>query len=148
MHRFPYRPSFRIDTRNCIQDFCRTAFPLFADIENFLFATYLLAHGVRFNDHTTEPEIRFTICSIIWVHMYRKFLQSIFISFINCFLLCNMLFQIRELSSHYACDHIAHAVIVSQFLMLIPRSIFSGLRRPFPYFLCRFFIIGKKHSAG
>ena len=59
-----------------------------------------------------------------------------------------MFFQKLILATHHACDHIAHPIIVSQFLMLIPGCILSGLGRPLANLFRCFFLICKKHTSG
>ena len=59
-----------------------------------------------------------------------------------------MFFQIWNLTTHNSGNHIAHAVVVTQLLMLIPRSCFPALGWPLAYLLGICLGIGEEHSAG
>ena len=58
-----------------------------------------------------------------------------------------MLHGMRQLTSHHARYDIAHAVVVAELLMLVPRGVLAALRRPFARFVCPFFVIGQQHTA-
>lgn len=148
MHGFPDGAAFRIVLLQHLQDLSRTAFPRFTDIQRFLLSPHLAAHGLRFDQHTGKPEVWFAVFFIIRIHLHRQILQTFFVSFIDIFFLCDVFFQVRELSPHHPGNHVAHPVVVTQFLMLIPGSIFPGLGRPFPYLVGSLPIIGQQHAAG
>ena len=97
-----------------------------ADIESFLLSPDLPAHAFRIDNHTGEPEIRLRVFLIIWIHFYRKtqLLECFLIPEIDCLFLSDVFFQMGELSPDYSGDHIAHPIVVAQFLVLIPWSVF------------------------
>ena len=59
-----------------------------------------------------------------------------------------MLFQMRQLSSDHTGDHVAHAVVITHFFMLVPRSPFSGLGRPLAGLFRSFLAVSQKHPSG
>ena len=58
-----------------------------------------------------------------------------------------MLLKMGELASDHTCYNVAHTVVISYLLVLIPGCVFSALCRPFSRFVCTLKVIGQKHSA-
>ena len=59
-----------------------------------------------------------------------------------------MLFQVGILAPDHAGDHIAHAVVVAQLLMLIPGGVLPALGGPLSSLIGRCQIVGQQHTAG
>src|SRR5699024_7296424 len=100
---------------------------MFSNIESFLFTSDLLAHSFFVNDHAAQPEVWLTVLFIIGIHLYGKSLQAFLVTHIDCLLLGNMLLQMGYLVTDNTCNYIAHAIVVTKLLMLIPCRTFSGL---------------------
>ena len=58
-----------------------------------------------------------------------------------------MFFKVRNLSAHNARNHVAHAVIVADFLVLVPRRGLTALRAPLAHTVGIFLAVGKVHAA-
>ena len=52
------------------------------------------------------------------------------------------------LAPHHACDNVAHAVVVADLLVLIPRGVLPGLGRPLPGTVGSLKGVGQKAAAG
>ena len=144
MHGLPDRSTLCIDTADSFQYFSRAAFPALRNKYCFPFSPHTFAHCFRLNDHTGQPVIG---GSVHRIHLDRKSFQSFCISLIDFFLLRFMLFCIGQLSSDHSRYDIAHTVIISKLLMLIPWSIFPGLCTPFSDFFRPVLTIAEQHSS-
>ena len=107
------------------------------------------SHGVFINQQAAEPIVWNTVFLIKWIHLYRKILQSLLISLIESFFLADMLFHVWNLSPHDPGHDIAHAVVVADLFVLIPRSRFPALGTPLADLVRIFFgICQEQASAG
>ena len=138
MHRLPDRTSFRVVSCYSFQDFCRTGFALLRNEQRLVIIPDLLAHSFLINDHAAEPIVRHRFFCIIRIHLYGQIAEFLFISLVNRLFLVDVFLQIRQLTANDAGDDVAHPVVVSDFLMLIPWGGFTGLCAPFAYFICIF----------
>ena len=59
-----------------------------------------------------------------------------------------MLLQIGQLTPDDTGDHIAHAVVIAQFFVLIPGSVLTALGGPLSGLVGGFQVIGQQHTAG
>ena len=147
VHRLPDGATFGVHGGDAFEDFRRAALAFFVDVEGVGFATHLFAHGFLIHNQTAEPKVRFAICGIIRVHLHRETLEAFFVTFINRFFLRNVFFQIRHLATHHARNHIAHAVVVADFLVLVPRGGLAALGAPLAHLFGVFLAVGKEHAA-
>ena len=75
-------------------------------------------------------------------------MEALLIPHIDGLFLGDMLLQMRVLAPNHTGDHVAHAVVVAQFLMLVPRCVLPGLGGPLARLVCRMQIIRQQHAAG
>ena len=104
-------------------------------------------HGAAgVNSHTAEPEIRLAVRQM-GVHPHRKPLKCFFISPVDGFLLRSVLKKVNELPAADPRHDIAHPIVITDLLVLVPRVRLSGLRGPKPGLGDARLIVGQQHSA-
>ena len=79
--------------------------------------------------------------------MDRKSFETLFVSHIDCFFLCDMFFQIWHLTTNNTCNDVRHSVVIADFFVLIPRSSLTALCGPFSHFIRISFTISQKHTT-
>ena len=147
VHRFPDGAAFGIHGGDSLEDFRRAALAFFVDVQGFGFAAHLLAHGVLVDDQAAEPEVRFAVLGIVGVHLHREPLQAILVTHIDGLFLGDVLFEVGHLATYHSSDDVAHAVVVADFLVLVPRGGLATLGAPLAHLLGVFLAVGEEHSA-
>ena len=148
MHRLPDRSAFCVVLGQCLQNLRRTALAVFMYIVRRVIIPCLLTHRVFVDNHTAEPKVRYHFPFNVRAHLYRQILQSFLVSVIDRSLHIQVLLEMQELASAYTGNDVAHAVVVAEFSMLVPRCCIPGLRGPLPGLLRCFLIIRQQHSPG
>ena len=147
MHGFPDGAAFGVHGGDALEDFRRAALAFFMDIQSFGFTADLLAHGVFIDNQTAKPKIRFAVFSIVGVHLHRESLQAFLVAHVDGLFLGDVLFEVGHLATHNACNHVAHAVVVADFFVLVPRGGLAALGAPLAHLLGVFLAVGKEHAA-
>ena len=147
VHGFPDGAAFGVHGGDAVQDFRGAALAFFVHVQGFGFAAHLLAHGILVDYQATEPEVRFAVAHVVGVHLHGQALQAILVAFVNGTLLGDVFFQVRHLAADYACNHVAHAVVVADFFVLVPGSGFAALGAPLADFFGVVLAVGKEHAA-
>ena len=147
VHRFPDGAAFGVHGGDSLEDFRRAALAFFVDIQGICFAAHLLAHGAFVDDQAAEPEVRFAVFGIVGVHLHRESLQAFLVAHVDCLFLGDVLFKVGHLAAYHARNHVAHAVVVADFLVLVPRGGLSALGAPLAYLLGVVLAVGEEHAA-
>lgn len=147
VHRFPNRSAFCIHRKNFFQNFRGAALALFMNVQGIRFATHLLAHSVFIDNQAAEPKVRFAVFSVIRIHLNRESLQAFLVTHIDGLFLGDVLFEVGHLAAYHTSDDVAHAVVVADFLVLVPRGGFSALGTPLAHLFGVFLAVGKEHTA-
>ncbi len=147
VHRFPDGAAFGVHGGDALEDFRRAALAFFVDVEGLGFAAHLLTHGVLVDDQAAEPEVRFAVLGIVGVHADGIALQAFLVAHVDCLFLCNVLFEVGHLAAYHARNYVAHAVVVADFLVLVPRGGLATLGAPLAHLFCVFLAVGKEHAA-
>ncbi len=147
MHGFPDGAAFGVHGGDALEDFRRAALAFFVDVQCFGFAAHLLAHGVLVDDQAAEPKVRFAVFSIVGVHLHRESLQAFLVTHIDGLFLGDVLFEVGHLAAYHARNHVAHAVVVADFLVLVPRGSLAALGTPLANLLGVVLAVGKEHAA-
>ena len=127
VHGLPDGASFRVDSRDGLQDFRRAALSLLREIQRVVVAAHLTAHGAPVNYQRRQPVVGAGRFRVEGVHLNRETPQTVPVALPDGFLLGDVFFQIRILTPDDARDHVAHAVVVAGFLVLIPWRVFPCL---------------------
>ena len=147
VHGFPDGAAFGVHRGDLLEDFRGAALAGLVDVEGFGAAADLLAHGILVDDHAAEPEIRHGILFVVGVHLHREALQTFAVAFVNGTLLCDVFFKVGHLTADHTGDDVAHAVVVADFLVLVPRSGLAALRAPLANLLGVVLAVGQEHAA-
>ena len=147
VHGLPDGAAFGVHGGDFFEDFSRAALALLVDVEGVGFATDLLAHGAFVDDQAAEPKVRHAVLGVVGVHLHRESLESFAVAFVDGALLGDVFFEVRHLASHNACNHVAHAVVVADFFVLVPGCGFAALGAPLAHLLGVFLAVGEEHSA-
>ena len=147
MHRLPDRSALGVKACKRLQNLSRASLALFFYVKRLGIVSDLFAHIFLINNQSGQPEVWLGTVNNR-VHMNRQIAKSVAVSLIYCLFLCDVFFQMRILTADNTGDHVAHAVVVADFLVLIPRGVFTRLCRPLARPVCRFRIICEQASAG
>lgn len=147
VHGFPYRATLGVHGGDALEDFRRAALAFFVDVEGIGFAAHLLAHGALVDDQAAEPKVRFAVFSIVGVHLHRESLQAFLVAHVDHLFLGNVLFEVGHLAAYHTSDDVAHAVVVADFLVLVPRGGLATLGAPLAHLFGVFLAVGKEHAA-
>lgn len=102
-------------------------FPCSGRIQRVVVAAHLTAHGAPVNYQRRQPVVGAGRFRVEGVHLNRETPQTVPVALPDGFLLGDVFFQIRILTPDDARDHVAHAVVVADFLVLIPWRVFPRL---------------------
>ena len=147
VHGFPNGAAFGIHGGDAFQDFRGAALAFFVHVQGFGFAAHLLAHGVLVDNQATEPEVRFAVSGVVGVHGHGQALQAFLVAHVDSLFLGDVFVEVGHLAADYAGDHVAHAVVVADFFVLVPRGGFAALGAPLADFFGVFLAVGKEHAA-
>ena len=147
VHRLPDGAAFGVHGGDALEDFRRAALAFFVDVQSFGFAAHLLAHGILVDNQAAEPKVRFAVLGVVGVHLHRESLQAFLVAHVDCLFLCNVLFEVGHLAADHARNHVTHAVVVADFLVLVPRGGLAALGAPLAYLFCVVLAVGKEHAA-
>jgi len=147
VHRFPNGAAFGVHGGDALEDFRRAALAFFVDVEGIGFAAHLLAHGVLVDDQAAEPKVRFAVLDIVGVHLHRETFQAFLVAHVDGLFLGDVLFEVGHLAAHHARDDVAHAVVVADFFVLVPRGGLATLGAPLAHLFGVFLAVGKEHAA-
>ena len=147
MHRLPDGAAFGVHGGDALENFRRAALAFFVDVQGLGFTAHLLAHSALVDDQAAEPEVRFAVLGVVGVHLHRESLQAFLVAHVDGLFLCDVLFEVRHLAAYHTSDHVAHAVVVADFLVLVPRGGLTALSAPLAHFLSVFLTVGKEHTA-
>ena len=131
MHRLPDGPPFGVQTGNCLQNFRRAGLSVLGTVKSLRIAPNLPAHSLWIDNHGREPIVWFAARLVKGIHLHGQIPEPLPIAVIDCFFLRNMRFQMGILAADHTSNNVAHAVVVADLLVLIPRGVFARLRRPF-----------------
>ena len=148
VHWLPNRTALRIYSLDGIKYLLRATFAANGLIQVIMVSSDHRSHGFFIDNHAGQPKIRAALFPVPWIHLNRQILKTCFISLIYRTFLCYMLFKIRNLSSDNARDDITHSIVVTDFLMLIPRCILTALCRPLANLIGIFKAVCQEHSSG
>ena len=81
------------------------------------------------------------------IHRHRQILQSRLIPLVNGLFLLDVGVQEGNLAPDHPGDQVRHAVIVADFLVLIPGRGFPALGGPFPNLVSVLLAVGQEHAA-
>ena len=147
VHGFPYRAALGVHGGDTFQNLRGAALARLVDIQGVGFAADLLAHGVLVDYQAAEPEVRFAVLRIVGVHLHREALQAFLVAHVDGLFLGDVFFQVGHLAADHAGNHVAHAVVVTYFLMLVPGGGLAALGAPFAHLLGVFLAVGKEHAT-
>ena len=147
MHGFPDGAAFGVHGGDALENFRRAALAFFVDVQGLGFAAHLLAHGVLVDDQAAKPKIRFAVFGVVGVHLHRESLQTFLVAHVDGLFLGDVFFEVGHLAAHHARDHVAHSVVVADFLVLIPRGGLTALSAPLAHLLGVFLAVGEEHAA-
>ena len=147
VHRFPDGAAFGVHGGDALEDFRRAALAFFVDVHGFGFAAHLLAHGALVDDQAAEPEVRFAVFGVVGVHLHREPFQAFLVAHVDGLFLGDVLFEVRHLSADHTSNDVAHAVVVADFFVLIPRGGLTALSAPLAHLLGVFLAVGEEHTA-
>ena len=147
VHRLPDGAAFGVHGADALENFRRAALAFFVDVHGFGFAAHLLAHGVLVDDQAAEPEVRFAVFSIVGVHLHREPFQAFLVAHVDGLFLGDVLFEVGHLAAYHTSDDVAHAVVVADFLVLVPRGSLAALGAPLAHLFGVFLAVGKEHAA-
>lgn len=147
VHRFPDGAAFGVHGGDALENFRRAALAFFVDVQGLGFAAHLLTHGILVDNQATEPEVRFAVIGVVGVHQHRESLQTILVAHIDGLFLGDVLFEVGHLAAYHTSDDVAHAVVVADFLVLVPRGGLATLGAPLAHLFGVFLAVGKEHAA-
>ena len=147
VHGFPDGAAFGVHGGDALEDFRRAALAFFVHVQGFGFAAHLLAHGVLVDNQAAEPKIRHRVLFVVRVHLHREAFQTFAVTFIDGALLGNMFFEVGHLAAYHTSDDVAHAIVVADFLVLVPRGGLAALGAPLANLFGVFLAVGEEHAA-
>ena len=147
VHRFPDGAAFGVHGGDALEDFRRAALAFFVDVKGIGFAAHLLAHGVLVDDQAAEPKVRFAVLGVVGIHLHWESLQAFLVAHVDGLFLGDVLFKVGHLAAYHARNHVAHAVVVADFLVLVPRGGLATLGAPLAHLFCVFLAVGKEHAT-
>ena len=147
VHGLPDGAAFGVHGGDAFEDFGRAALALLVDVEGVGFASDLLAHGAFVDNQAAEPKVRFAVLGVIRVHLHGESLEAFAVAFVDGALLGDVFFEVWHLATHNACNHVAHAVVVADFFVLVPSCGFAALGAPLAHLFGVFLAVGEEHSA-
>ena len=147
VHGLPDGAAFGVHGGNFLENLRGAALAGLVDVEGVGTAADLLAHGILIDDHAAEPEVGHGILFVVGVHLHGESLEAFAVAFVNGAFLGDVFFQVGHLAADHAGNHVAHAVVVAHFLMLIPLGILSALGGPFSYLVGVLDVVCQEHSA-
>lgn len=147
VHRFPDGASFGVHGGDALEDFRRAALAFLVDEQGFSFAAHLLAHGVFVDNHAAEPEVRFAVVGIVGVHLHGQAFQAFLVAHVDGLFLGDVLFEVGHLAAYHSSDDVAHAVVVADFFVLVPRGGLAALGAPLAHLLGVVLAVGEEHAA-
>ena len=148
MHRLPNRTAFGIERKHCIEDLHWATLARYGGVKIVPLSADHWRHSVLVDEYAGKPEVRLRFFGIKRIHLDRKIRKTGLIAFVDRALLRNMLLEIGKLPANNARDDIAHAVVVPDLLMLIPRRCLTTLCGPLADFVCIFLVVSQEHAAG
>lgn len=147
VHGFPDGAAFGVHGGDAVQDFRGAALAFFVDVQGFGFAAHLLAHGVLVDNQAAEPEVRFAVAHVVGVHLHGQAFQAFLVAHVDGLFLGDVFVEVGHLAADYAGDHVAHAVVVADFFVLVPGGGFAALGAPLADFFGVVFAVGEEHAA-
>ena len=147
VHGFPDGAAFGVHGGDFLENFRGAALAGLVDVEGVGTTADLLAHGIFIDDHAAEPEVGHGILFVVGVHLHGESLEAFAVAFVNGALLGDVFFQVGHLAADHASNHVAHAVVVTDFLVFVPGGRLAALRAPLAHLLGVFLAVGKEHAA-
>ena len=147
VHGFPNGAALGVHGGDAFQDFRGAALALFVDVQGVGFAADLLAHGTLVDNQAAEPKIRFAVLRVVGVHLHREALQALPVAHVDGLFLGDVFFEVGHLAADDSRDDVAHAVVVADFFVLVPRGGLAALGAPLAYLLGVFLAVGEEHAA-
>ena len=147
VHGFPDGAAFGVHGGDAFQNFGGAALTCLVNVERLGAAADLLAHGVLVDNQAAQPEVRHGIRGIVGVHLHGESLEAFAVAFVDGAFLGDVFFEVGHLAADYAGDDVAHAVVVADFLVFVPRGGLARLRAPLTDLLGVFLAVGEEHSA-
>ena len=147
VHGFPDGAAFGVHLGDAFQDFRGAALALFVDVQGVGFAAHLLAHCILVDNHAAEPEVRFAVLRVVGVHLHREAFEAFLVAHVDGLFLGDVLLQVGHLAADYAGDNVAHAVVVADFLVLVPGGGLAALGAPLAHFVGVVLAVGEEHAA-
>ena len=147
VHGLPDGAAFGVHGGNFLENLRGAALAGLVDVEGVGTAADLLAHGILIDDHAAEPEVGHGILFVVGVHLHGESLEAFAVAFVNGAFLGDVFFQVGHLAADHAGNHVAHAVVVADFLVFVPGGRLAALRAPLAHLLGVFLAVGKEHAA-
>ena len=147
VHGFPDGAAFGVHGGDFLEDFGGAALAGLVDIQRLGAAANLPAHGVLVDNHAAEPEVRHGIHDVVGVHLHGQSLEPFAVAFVYGAFLGDVLLEVGHLAADHSRDDVAHAVVVADFLVLVPGGGLAGLRAPLAHLLGVFPAVGEEHAA-
>ena len=147
VHGFPDGAAFGVLGGDLFQNFRRAALAFFVHVQCVGFAADLLAHGVFVDNQAAEPEIRFAVGFVVGVHLHGQAFQALLVAHVDGLFLGDVFFEVGHLAADDSRDDVAHAVVVADFLVLVPRGGLAALGAPLAYLVGVFLAVGEEHAA-
>lgn len=147
VHGLPDGTALRVDAADGVEDLRRAGFAVLRAVEGLLLATDMRAHGVRVDDEAAEPKVRLAVCRVVGVHLDRESFESLAVALVDRLFLGDVLLEVRDLAADDAGDDVRHAVVVADFLMLVPRGRLAGLGAPFADLFRVLLAVREEHAA-
>ena len=147
VHRLPDRATLCVICSQCLKDLCRGGASVDVLVKSFPAAPYMLSHGLFVDEETAEPVVRGGCFGVKRVHGHREVFEAFAVAVVDRFLHGHVLFGMKHLASGDAGVYIAHAVVVTEFLVFVPGGCFAGLGGPLTDFLGDLTVVGQEHAA-
>lgn len=147
MHGFPDGAALGVHGGDAVQYLRGAALALLVHVHGLGLAAHLLAHGGLVDNQATEPEVRFAIHGIVGVHGHGEALQAFLVAHVDGLFLGDVFVEVGHLAADHAGDYVAHAVVVADFFVLIPRGCLAALGAPLADLLGVFPAVGEEHAA-
>ena len=148
VHGLPDRAAFGVEGGKSLENLGRAGFARFMNIESFAVTADLGAHGLRVDKQAGEPEVGDAVLHVVGVHGDREITEAFTIALIDGFLLDDVFIEVRNLAPDNAGNDVGHAVVVTQFFVLVPGGSLTGLGRPLADLVGVFLRVCQEHAAG